>query len=147
MKGRLIIVMSLLMCLCGCTQYNGHIGAIFGSWSLVEITEDGSPLQLDGETVFSFQNELVQVVKTVDFPMSPIYRYGNFEKTDNTLILKFKISATANGNYSYMTPNWMYLPLDEPSIPMKIKELNGGKMVLVLNSDSKILQYTFSRTW
>ncbi|MDE7419898.1 MAG: lipocalin-like domain-containing protein [Muribaculaceae bacterium] len=147
MKNTLIIVISLLLGLCGCTQYNGHIGPIFGSWSLIEISEDGVALKMKEETTFSFQNQIVEVIKREDSSFSTTYRYGNFEKTDNLLILKFQTSPTSTGNTAYMTPDWIYLPLDETSIPMDIKELNGKKMELVLTSGPKTLQYTFVRTW
>ncbi len=133
--------------ICGCTQYNGHLGPIFGSWALIEISQDGMPLNLEEETIFSFQNQIVQVVKREEPPMTSVYRYGNFEKTDNSLILKFQINPTPSGNMGYMTPDWMYLPLDESAIRFNIKELNGKKMVLVLMSGSRSLQYTFTRTW
>lgn len=147
MKSRLIIIVSALLCLCGCTQYNGYLGPIFGSWSLDEITEDGMALQMAKETVFCFQNQIVEVIKREEPPLASLYRYGNFEKTEDTLILKFQIKPTESGNTSYMTPNWMYLPLDEPTLPMEIKELNGKKMVLRLKTESGTLEYTFSRTW
>lgn len=147
MKNRLIILVTILLCMGGCTQYNGYIGDIFGSWSLDKITENGLVLQMTEETVICFQNQIVEVVKRQEPPLSSVSRYGNFEKTKDILILKFQIKPTENGNTSYMTPNWMYLPLDEPSIPMEIKELNGKRMVLQLMTDSGSLQYTFSRTW
>ena len=59
MKNTLIIVISLLLGLCGCTQYNGHIGPIFGSCSLIEISEDGVALKMNEENTFSFQNQIV----------------------------------------------------------------------------------------
>lgn len=148
MKSRWIIsIFVILIYLCGCTQYNGHLGPIFGSWSLVEVTEEGVPLNLDEETVFSFQNQIVQVVKRVEPPMTSIYRYGNFEMEDNRLVLKFQSISSSVSNKAYMTPDWIYLPLDDPSLLFDIKELNGKEMVLVLMSGTKRLQYTFTRTW
>ena len=94
-----------------------------------------------------FQNQIVEVIKREEPPLTSVYRYGNFEKTDDMLILKFQTKPTDNGNTAYMTPDWMYLPLDEGSLHMEIKELNGKKMVLMLKTESGMLQYTFSRTW
>ena len=65
-----LIVLTLTL-MCSCTQYNGHIGPLFGSWSLVEMTADGLPLELTDESVFSFQNEVVRVVRLVDPPYTP----------------------------------------------------------------------------
>lgn len=136
-----------LLGICSCTQNNGYIGAIFGSWSLIEISEDGIPLEMEYETIFSFQNQVVQVTKRENPPMASVYRYGNFEKTDNILILKFQTTPTASGNLGYTIPNWLYFPLDVSPIVMDIKDLNGGKMVLELATEDKVLEYTFARTW
>lgn len=133
--------------LCGCTQYNGYIGPIFGSWALMEISEDGLPLTMDEETVFSFQNQVVQVIKRAEPPFPSAYRYGNFVKTDDTLTLKFQTSPTESGSQMYMTPDWLHFPADEMIIVMDIKKLDSKEMVLDLISGPSHLQYRFARTW
>lgn len=147
MKKTLIMTFLALVFLCGCTQYNGHIGPIFGSWSLIEISNDGEPLEMKDKTVFSFQNEVVQVLLTADDPQSPTTRYGNFVKTDDTLTLKFQTKPTEGDSHMYMTPDWIYFPLDVTPIVMDIKVLNGKEMILVLESGPTPLQYKFKRTW
>ena len=147
MKSRLkaIIILSLLI-LCGCTQYNGYIGPIFGSWSLVELTEDGIPMQLYGETVFSFQNELVRVIRFNEDPYVTHTKYGNFTVTDELLTLKFQDSPNTEGDM-YMTPDWLHFPLNGDPIVFDIKKLNGSEMILHLDSGGKILVYSFKKTW
>ncbi len=147
MKKTLLMTILALIGLCGCTQYNGYIGPIFGSWSLVEISDNGMPLEMDEKTIFSFQNEVVQVFLEAEDPLPPTMRYGNFEKTDDTLTLKFQTTPTESGSHMYMTPDWIYLPLDVSAINFDIKKLNGKEMVLVLESGSSPLQYKFERTW
>ncbi len=98
------------------------------------------------ETTFSFQNEVVQVMRFVD-PLSSTTRYGNFVKTDDTLTLKFQTEPTESGIHMYMTPDWIYLPLDISEINFDIKKLNGKEMILVLESGPTPLQYKFERTW
>lgn len=131
----------------GCTQYNGHIGPIFGSWSLISLTEDGEPLEIESETVFSFQNEVVRVTKLVDPPYSVIHRFGNFTLSDDVLALKFQNAPTSTGNYLYTTPNWLYFPLDEPSILLSVSKLTGSEMVLTLDKDGMVYVYSFRKTW
>ncbi len=136
-----------LIGLCGCTQNNGYIGPIFGSWSLVEISENGDSLVFKDETTFSFQNEVVQVIRYADNYMSTSTRYGNFVKDDETLTLKFQTRPTESGSQMYMTPDWIYLPIDLSAIYFDIKKLNGKEMILVLESGPTSLQYKFVRTW
>lgn len=147
MKKIFLMTFLALIGLCGCTQYNGHIGPIFGSWSLVEISNEGIPLEMNEKTIFSFQNEVVQVLLRNDEPMPSLTRYGNFVKTDDTLSLKFQTAPTAGDSHMYMTPDWIYLPLDVTPIVMDIKKLNGSEMILVLQSGPTPLQYKFERTW
>ncbi len=140
------IVLSLSL-LCGCTQYNGHIGPIFGSWALVDVTEDGSNVSLDDETVFSFQNEVVQVLRLTDAPYEVEARYGNFSISDEYLTLKFQSQPTADGSYKYMVPDWLYFPEDGKPIQFDVRKLNGSEMILSLDSGSKVLVYTFKKTY
>ncbi len=147
MRKSLLITILLFLVMCGCTQYNGHIGPIFGSWSLIEISKDGVPLEMKEKTVFSFQNEVVQVLLRADDPLPSITRYGNFVKNDDTLTLKFQTTPTVGDSHMYMTPYWLHFPLDASLIVMDIKKLNGKEMILVLESGQSRLEYKFSRTW
>lgn len=147
MKKALIMMMLAFIGVCGCTQYNGHLGPIFGSWALQEISDDGVVLNIEDNTVFSYQNEVVQIQKTLESPLMPVTRYGNFVKNDNKLIMKFQSEPTESGARTYMAPGWLYFPADESIISFDIKYLDGKKMVIVLTSGSKPLQYTFTRTW
>ena len=79
--------------------------------------------------------------------MLSIVRYGNFVRTDDTLTLKFQLNPTENGNYLFLIPNWLYFPLDESSLPMVIKRLDGSKMVLELYNGTRKITYSFEKTW
>lgn len=141
-----MIVLSLTL-ICGCTQYNGHIGPIFGSWSLVGITEDGQPLELADETVFSFQNEVVRVVKLVDPPYSSMSRYGNFTLSSDVLTLRFQSKPTPSGSNLFVTPDWLHFPQDGSPIIFEIRKLGGSEMVLAFDNDGKSYVYSFKKTW
>lgn len=147
MKSKHIVTLILwILILCGCTQYNGHIGPIFGSWSLVAIKEDGIPLPLEDETVFSFQNELVRVIRLIDPPYKWEQKYGNFSLSEKELTLKFQTKPTSDDNYMYMTPDWLYFPITQP-IVLEVRKLNGSEMDLCLNSGGKQIEYCFKKTW
>lgn len=141
-----MIVLSLTL-MCGCTQYNGHIGPIFGSWSLVGITEDGLPLELADETVFSFQNEVVRVVKLVNPPYYALSRYGNFTLSSDVLTLRFQSEPTPSDSHLFLTPDWLYFPQDGSPIIFEIRKLSGSEMVLALDNDGKTYVYSFKKTW
>lgn len=137
----------LVMLLCGCTQNNGYIGPVFGSWSLVAISGDETSLEKEGETVFSFQNEVVQVV-LIQSDFKKIVRYGNFSISDDILSLKFMTELTPDGDGGgFLMPSWLYFPQNEMPLKFIIKELNRKRMILVLNDGTKELTYTFEKTW
>lgn len=147
-KSIYVIAAVAMLFLCGCTQFDGHIGPIFGSWALREITEeDGSRLELQYETVFSFQNEVVQVVRLDDPPFRTEAKYGNFKVTKEKLTLKFQAQPTESGSYLYVTPDWLYFPEDGEPIVFDIKKLNGSDMDLVLDTGGRRLEYKLEKTW
>ncbi len=141
-----MIVLSLILN-CGCTQYNGYIGPIFGSWSLMSMTEDGLPIELEDETVFSFQNEVVRVVRLVNPPFSSLTRFGNFTLSDDVLTMKFQHKPTSSDSYLYVMPDWLHFPQDEEPLRFEVKTLNGSEMTLVLYTDEKTYCYNFKKTW
>lgn len=148
MKKAFLSIVVAFLALCSCTQYNGHIGPIFGSWALEQICEDGTPLPpQEAATVFSFQNEVIQVAHLVDPPFTPDYRYGNFEVTDKELILKFQAYPTPDNSELYMTPYWLYFPEDGLPIHFDIRTLNSSLMELELNNEGTKYIYKFRKTW
>ena len=146
---RLIFMLMSIWILNGCTQNNGYIGPIFGSWSLISISEDGIPLKLEDETTFSFQNKIVQVMKYREPPYTGTgtTKYGNFTISDDVLTMQFQLKLPDIDNYVYMTPDWLYFPMDGKPIHFDIKKLNGSKMILTLATDKGELEYRFDKTW
>lgn len=142
------ISMILILILSGCTQNNGHIGPIFGSWSLIEMTENGLPINMNDETVFSFQNQVVQVIKyQKNPPYVGVIKYGNFTISDDMLTLKFQLKSTEVDNYMYLTPDWLHFPLDGEPIHLDVWKLSGSEMVLSLDNEGKTIGYKFRKTW
>lgn len=146
---KLLTPVLLLLLLLGssCTQNNGYIGPVFGSWSLVEISEDGTSLGLIDETVFSFQNEVVQVAR-ISSEFQRDTRYGNFSVSDDVMTMTFLIEPSPdNQGYQFVMPSWLYFPSGEMPLVFDIKTLKGGKMVLSIDNGGKTYVYTFLRTW
>ena len=136
-----------LMLTCGCTQHDGHIGALFGSWALTDVTRDGDSAELEYETVFSFQNEIVRIVGYVDQPYYAMTRYGNFTHEGDALILKFASEPTPTNGRGYMAPEWLYFPKDENILHFDVKHLNGSVLELTLVNEGMTTCYSFRKTW
>lgn len=142
------VCISTILAVCGCTQNNGYIGPIFGSWSLMEISVDGVPLEMQKPTVFSFQNEVVRVMQIAENPFEGETRYGNFSISDDILSIKFLTELDPDvDSYRFLMPSWLYFPSGEMPLRFDIKELKGSKMVLVLYDGSRDLTYSFEKTW
>lgn len=141
---------AFVLLLTGCTQPDGDIGDLFGSWSLQEMTCDGSPLSLpedsEGSTV-SFQSNIA---------MFNIY-YDNDEtgssvctwiRTDDTMTFNFNNSDNKYpaGTGIYAPPAW--LRFSEPTETIYISELNGRHFNFTRTaSDGRIYTYKYNRTW
>lgn len=143
----IFILIAPLFILSGCTQNNGYIGPIFGSWSLLTISEDGVPLPQEYQTIFSFQNEVVQVSWLLDPPYTVQLKYGNFSIDDKILTLKFQNHPTPDDSYMFVTPDWLYFPPDASVIPFEIRKINGSEMIWILTTDNGSLEYRFKKTW
>lgn len=148
MKRLYLAIISLtLTLLCSCTQYNGHIGPIFGSWALVGMTEDTLPIDTAYETVFSFQNKVVRVVRLVNPPFSTGVNYGEFTLTDDVLTLFFQGEPTPSGGEIFMTPDWLHFPQGGVPVCLEVRKLTGSEMILSLDNDGKTYVYKFKKTW
>ncbi len=141
------LLMLFMLVAGGCTQNNGYIGPVFGSWSLVGISEDGNPLKLDSETVFSFQNEVVQI-ELIESDFQRTTKYGNFTLSEDVMTMTFLTELGPDGQgYSFLMPTWLHFPSGQMPLRFEVKTLKGSKMVLAIDNDGKTLVYTFDRTW
>ena len=131
----------------GCTQNNGYIGPVFGSWALVDISADGMPLELIDETIFSFQNEVVQVDHILS-EFDRTWRFGNFKVSDDVMTMKFLTELTPDDKgYDFLMPSWLYFPEGEMPLIFDILILNGKRMELAIDNGGKTYVYKFERTW
>ena len=146
---RLLIPIILILMLMGfgCTQNNGYIGPVFGSWSLVSISRDGHQLPLNGETVFSFQNEVVQV-ELIKSEFERVLRYGNFSISDDVMTMKFLSGPDPeHDGYEFIMPTWLYFPVGEMPLRFDVRKLSGKAMELAIDNDGDVYLYEFSKTW
>ena len=56
---RLLAALLAAVLLCSCTQNNGHIGKLFGTWVLTERLADGAAIEkpYDADAYMSFQKQ------------------------------------------------------------------------------------------
>ena len=81
-----------------CTQNNGRIGNLFGSWVLESLTVDGAPEDLSGPdyTSLAFQSNIA-CFTYYDGDFSTTRVYCTWVKTDNIITFDFR-------NHSDKTP-------------------------------------------
>lgn len=132
----------LPLLLWGCTQNNGHIGPLFGSWHLESMSCDGSPLaQPDGtDTYWKFQGSLVEVILSKGFYETEFYT-GIFTRDGQVLSVSFPPTNAPD------TPQWMGFAPQSP-LRLDIERLAGSEMNLKWTSDEgKVYIYNFKKTW
>ncbi len=133
-----------------CTQNNGNIGDLFGSWVLDSMTVDGQVSELPEEyyTTWSFQGEILMVTK-VDQYHATDKHYGTFTHSSSVLTLDFihHSDAIPEGTGMYSAPTWLGFPA-AGVFNLSVEELSGKNMVLSWTSQSgQNYTYKFSKTW
>lgn len=141
-------IVLLAMLAAGCTQNNGHIGKLFGSWSLQEMTENGTPLRIEGEGIaVSFQSNVVRftLIYGPDLADNSI---ATWTRTGDILNFNFNNhdDKVAAGTGVYAPPFWLHLT--ELTESFVIARLEAGHLELV-RTDAKgdVYVYKFDRTW
>lgn len=152
MKTARILTVALLLAVLtlGCTQDNGYIGRIFGSWRLTSMTLDGEPVAAPAgsETFWSFQGKIVMVTLQTE-AHEYTKQYGTFERMDgNILRVDFSHHSddVAPGTGGYAAPQWMGFPA---SGIFDLREAKNGKSGLVLTwtAPEGVYIYKFTKTW
>lgn len=149
MKTLRYIFILLCLSLGACTQSDGHLGPLFGSWVLNEASADGQAMNLpeDSETFWSFQNSVIRVIYTA--PGTATTSYGSFANNGNTLELDFDNhdNNTPAGSSVYKAPTWMGFP-ERGVFVLSIERLDSKNMKLSwLSAEGVEYKYTFSKTW
>jgi len=81
--------------LAACTRNHGDIGIWFGTWHVRSITADGSPVPVEGDFFFQFQNRVFRVSK-VSGHEDVVESYGTWSESDDghTMTVAFPDSST-----------------------------------------------------
>lgn len=146
----LAIAVLLMLLPCGCTQNNGYIGKLFGSWSLVEMTEDGNVITLpDGAigSILSFQSNVVRFLIVYN-PEDVRHNVATWMRDGDRLTFDFNNYSdnTPSGTGNFAPPYW--LRMSELVETLLITRLDGGHLDMVLTTaEGKVLVYKYIRTW
>ncbi|MDE6276830.1 MAG: lipocalin-like domain-containing protein [Muribaculaceae bacterium] len=145
------LILALVVCSC---QNDGHIGNLFGTWSLTEMTVNGQvPEDFEsGQTTWNFQNNIIVIILEL-----PHYEYvdrtGTWEKSTSggkkQLILNYTHSEPniAPGTNLYEAPTWLGFPKNEVFSLDYVKD-TGREIILTRTTDSgDKYVYTLKKTW
>lgn len=141
----------LLSVATGCTQNNGHIGKLFGSWVLTGRLADGEAVELPSDGVeyyMSFQGTVVRF--TTELPRHDYLTYvARWSQSGDVISFDFNNTSDANpnpGTGGFAPPVWMFEP--ELLVDMNILKLDNGKLSLLQdNGSDAVYIYNFERTW
>lgn len=117
-----IFIKGLFVCflfvICGCTQNNGHIGPLFGTWKLAELTVDGeADPDYQGNVFWKFQATAVSMLRVMDHHESSS-SYGTWKSTEEQLLLEFIYHDDSDPNGT-----WKYAPLPETHLTTGVSSL------------------------
>lgn len=125
-----------------CTQNNGYIGDLFGSWVLQEMTIDSDVKEFPSDTyiTISFQGDVAMFV-LADDRHNTIKTYSLFTHDDDILTFNF-----ANG--FYLDSPILLLGFNSEIEITKITKLNNNNLNFTrTDNEGKIYNYKFKRTW
>lgn len=128
----IILAVTVLMTLSGCTHNDGDIGYWFGLWHLDSIEVDGAPAaDYDGDIYFLFQSKVFCVRSVDEFNHEYVESYARWQESDDhqSITLSF-----VDNRFS---------PTIFPLIPL---ELETTLTVVTLNDKDMILTHTHSET-
>ena len=141
----------------GCTQNDGDINGLFGSWYMTALEVEGSDDALpqgyvsaaDGgyDYLWSFQNNIVSIEWHTDRLGSKVKCYGTFVDNGDTLALDFGHSddTTVAGDALYAPPAALGLTANAV---LKFAKRSGDSLVLKYEvSANRTIIYTLKKTW
>ncbi len=80
----LIIPLLAMLVLASCTRNHGDIGIWFGTWHVEQITAGGTPVIVEGDYFFQFQNKVFRV-SNVGAHQQVEESYGTWEESEDGL--------------------------------------------------------------
>lgn len=153
-----LLILAVLPFLAGCEMNNGDIGAIYGTWNVMEVRVDGEVYEgwRDNDrqsTFFSFQNNICAITSK-DSHQEAMTWYCTWAWADpaneETITLDFLNSDNATpvpGTGIYAPPAWLLL--DTPGVYVFEVQWHGEKKMTwtTVRPDGVTLQYNLKRTW
>ncbi len=144
-----IIILILALTATACTQNHGHIGRLFGSWYLYEMTCDGEAVDIStyGDAFWSFQSNLIMI--TIEEDYHSVYKtYGTWIENDDNLILDFSYTYE-NGDMqsAYDPPEWMGLPKEADIMLKYIEKTNKSMVLRYVDNEGKVFGYFLRKTY
>lgn len=144
-----IILTVVLLCLGSCTQNDGHIGDLFGSWALREMKCNGKELAELPRAVISFQNEIVR--NTLYYGDREVKQtVGSWKQEGDIVYFNYTHSDDGSdgpGQGYYSAPTWLGFETNTIT-EARVSRLDGGHFNFsIKNSDGSEYSYKFDRTW
>lgn len=133
-----------------CTQNDGRIGELFGTWALESVVDcDGVELPLpDNELFWSFQSSVVCFKVVYPYHIRVDY-WGSWERNGSLLMFDFENSddMTATGGDLYSVPTGYYFAEGEQHLQFAVRRLDNSRMELLYEAeDGAPLTYLFYKT-
>lgn len=148
MKKLIYIFIAVLFC--GCTQNNGHIGPLFGTWSLESLTIGGvdDPDFEPDRTFWEFQGDMVSITRT--FPHYEKFNcYGTWTREGDRLTLYFNHhdNDSGVGEPPYMAPDWLHFPASGIFEFDVIKLTSSDMVVSRIDEEGRPVVFTLRKIW
>ena len=92
MKKTTIYILSVIavLLLSACTRNHGDIGIWFGTWHVEQITAGGTPVNVEGDYFFQFQNKVFRVSQVYGHEQL-VESFGTWDESEdgNTMTITF----------------------------------------------------------
>ena len=72
----------VLLALGACTRNHGDIGPWFGTWHIEQITADGTPVNVEGDYFFQFQNKVFRVSQVYGLEQM-VESFGTWDESED----------------------------------------------------------------
>ncbi|MDE6196979.1 MAG: lipocalin-like domain-containing protein [Muribaculaceae bacterium] len=144
-----ILLTIIAMCSWSCTQNHGHIGRLFGSWYLYDMTVDGdTPDDFDyAELFWSFQSDVIRVTERFPYHVAG-KSYGTWTETESTLTLNFTHSDPSHpaGTHGYRPPEILGFNCTDPIVLTYLEKEKNTMTLEQRRADGKTYVYFLKRT-
>ncbi len=145
----LLYILLLTVCT-ACTQNNGYIGSLFGTWALTSMTVNGETPKTfkSDDTFWSFQNTIINVQQVADH-YQYVSHYGTWEESDGQLLLNFTHSDDVNaaGEGPYLAPTWIGFPKNEIVELTYVTKKSRHMELTWTNRDGDVFYYILTKTY